>query len=64
MDVLQDIAEKRPSEAPEDRHVLDELCRDDPEFLVEGPESDADSALMERLKDFFVVFLDLFSSSY
>ncbi|EER12788.1 hypothetical protein Pmar_PMAR018043 [Perkinsus marinus ATCC 50983] len=55
MDVLQDIAEKRPSEAPEDRHVLDELCRDDPEFLVEGPESDADSALMERLKDFFLL---------
>ncbi|KAF4733386.1 hypothetical protein FOZ62_031701 [Perkinsus olseni] len=49
-----DLAEMKLTEPPKDRHVLDELCRNDPDFLVEGLHSQADAVLMSRLKDFFL----------
>ncbi|KAF4713131.1 hypothetical protein FOZ62_014915, partial [Perkinsus olseni] len=49
-----DLAEMKLTEPPKDRHVLDELCRNDPDFLVDGPHSEADAVLMSRLKDFFL----------
>ncbi|KAF4654061.1 hypothetical protein FOL47_010160 [Perkinsus chesapeaki] len=56
-DCNPDLASTSVGEAPKDRHVLDELCRKDPEFLVDSPAlSEQDMALMNRLKDFFTTY--------